>query len=92
MVEKKCSKCKRFKVYEDFYFSKGRYRSECKVCTVKMVSKNKRMKRKDIKIENRGYRLEYYANNREKFREYRQRFKERHPDYYRVYKQKALNK
>lgn len=91
-TEKKCSKCKRFKEFKEFYFSKGRYRAECKKCTVKHVVIAQRQRRKGIPSNSRSYMLEYYANNREKFAEYRRRFKERHPDYYRVYKQDLLNK
>lgn len=90
--EKKCSKCKRFKPFIDFYFSKGRYRSECKRCTIRHLCKTQKAKRKGLKIEDRGYRIEYYANNKDKFAEYRRRFRERHPNYYREYKYKIINK
>lgn len=90
--ERKCCRCKRFKSFEDFYFSKGRYRYECKKCTIRNVCRKQREKRKAFQTENRSYMVEYYAANKEKFAEYRRRFKERHPNYFREYKEKSLNK
>lgn len=91
-AEKKCTKCKRFKDFNEYYFSRGRYRSECKSCTIRLVVKSARKKKRQLRQETTNYRIEYYANNREKFAEYRRRFKERHPNYYREYKYKIINK
>jgi hypothetical protein len=80
----------------DFYMCQGRWRSECKACT---IAKNVRYQRR-IKawqhrfVDNdnqRSYMAEYYANNKEKFAEYRRKFKERNPDYYKEYSRKRKN-
>lgn len=77
----------------DFYMCSGRYRSECKVCTIKrnaVYQKKKQpwLKRFSSSDEHKSYMAEYYHNNREKFLEYRKTFNKKHPNYYKDYQQK----
>jgi len=92
-----CSKCNKAKIaYMDFYMCQGKWRSECKMCTIK---KNVRYQ-KSVKAwkhrfidneEQRSYMVEYYAKNKEKFAGYRKKFKEKYPDYYKEYSRKRKN-
>jgi len=77
----------------DFYFSKGKIRPECKKCTIaRNIRYQKKVKSWKKRItdyhENREYMLNYYAENKEKFAEYRKTFLEKHPGYYRAYADK----
>lgn len=93
-----CSKCNQAKeTWQDFYFCKGKMRSECKMCTVK---RNVRYQRK-VKAwkfryvdndQQRSYMVEYYRKNKERFAEYRKKFKEKYPDYYKDYARNRKNK
>lgn len=88
---KKCSSCKKEKdMKTEFYFSKGKIRSECKKCTIQRnltyQRKSKSWKKRcSDYAENREYMLRYYEENKERFAEYRRTFLERHPGYYRAY-------
>lgn len=93
-----CSRCNRAKHGEDdFYMCQGKYRSECKACTIK---KNVRYQQKTKSWryrfvdndEKRPYMADYYANHKKEFAEYRRKFLERNPDYHKEYarKRKAL--
>ena len=93
-----CSKCNQAKEpFHDFYFCKGKMRSECKACTVK---RNVRYQRKVQSwrfrfVDNdsqRSYMVEYYRKNKEKFAEYRRKFKEKYPEYYKMYARERKNK
>lgn len=86
-----CSKCHEAKeATTDFYLCSGKWRSECKACTIK---RNVRYQRKTQAWkyryvdddERRHYMREYYANNKEKFAKYRADFKDRYPEYYKEY-------
>jgi hypothetical protein len=89
-----CSKCDGAKsASKDFYVCQGKYRSECKVCT---IAKNTVYQRrvqpwKNRYVDNeeqRSYMVEYYAKNKEKFAEYRRKFKEKYPEYHKEYARK----
>lgn len=86
-----CSKCnKAKKATQDFYLCSGRWRSECKKCTVKRNVKYQRKIRawKTRYVDDearRAYMRDYYAKNKEKFAQYREEFRERYPDYYTLY-------
>lgn len=92
-----CSKCNMAKIAEkDFYMCQGKMRSECKACTIK---KNVRYQ-KSVKAwkyrctdteEKRSYMNEYYAKNKEKFAGYRKKFKEKYPEYYKLYSRQHKN-
>lgn len=91
MTEKKCSRCKHIKdQLIDFYMCNGKWRSECKACTVKRNVNYQRKKRtwetREVDLEQRrAYMLSYYAKNKNKFAHYRQTFKQRNPDYHRTW-------
>jgi hypothetical protein len=91
---KKCSKCHKSKIiHMDFYMCQGKYRSECKMCTIKKnVKHQKKTKAWRHRFvdndEKRLYSVEYYANHKEQFAEYRRKFKERYPNYYKEYHQR----
>jgi len=77
----------------DFYMCQGKYRSECKACTIKKnvkhQKKTKAWKHRYLdNEEKRSYMVEYYAKNKDKFAEYRRKFKERYPNYYKEYNQR----
>lgn len=92
-----CSKCNCAKDSNtDFYMCQGRWRSECKACTIsKNVRYQKRVKAWQHRFvdndEQRSYMVDYYAKNKEKFAEYRRQFKERNPDYYKEYARRRKN-
>lgn len=94
---KTCSRCMKDKIkYMDFYMCQDKYRSECKRCTIKKniqyQKKIQSWKNRCIdNIELKKYMTEYYANNKEKFAEYRKRFKEKNPDYYKNYSRRRKN-
>ena len=87
---KKCSKCKKRKEDTEFYLSAGKFRSECKKCTIK---RNVRYQRKNESWKHRyaddearkSYMRDYYSKNKEKFAEYRQKFNDKFPGYHRNY-------
>lgn len=93
-----CSKCNCAKQsFSDFYMCKGRWRSECKSCTIKKnVLYQKRVKAWKYRFvdndDQRSYMSEYYANNKEKFAEYRKKFRAKYPDYYKDYSRKRKDK
>ena len=96
--EKTCTWCGNKKIIaKDFYMCQGRYRSECKACTIR---RNVRYQRKIKAWKNRfidpeqkrSYMVEYYHNHKEQFAEYRRKFKEKYPDYYREYSRKRKEK
>lgn len=93
-----CSKCNCAKISQtDFYMCQGRWRSECKACTIrKNVRYQKRVKAWKYRFvdndEKCSYMVDYYAKNKDKFAEYRRKFKERNPDYYREYSRKRKDK
>lgn len=87
---KTCSKCFLTKEIGDFYLCAGKFRSECKNCTIlrntKYQKRAKAWKSRDVDDDvRRMYMREYYAQHREKFAEYRARFKQKYPDYYKLY-------
>jgi len=84
-----CTKCHEAKkALEEFYQCLGKYRSECKSCTIKRNVKyqreNKTSKRYDY-ASRRLYMRKYYYNNKLKFAQYRAEFKKRYPNYYKQY-------
>lgn len=91
---KTCSRCRLPKIAsKDFYLCQGKWRSECKACTIKKnVRYQKRVKAwKHRYIDNdeqRSYMIDYYAKNKEKFAAYRKKFKEKYPEYYKEYSRK----
>jgi hypothetical protein len=93
-----CSKCNTAKLsMSDFYMCQGRWRSECKACTIKKnVVYQKSVKAWKHRFvdndEQRSYMSDYYAKHKEKFAEYRKKFKEKYPDYYKEYSRKRKNK
>lgn len=86
-----CSQCHRAKEPDrDFYLCSGRWRSECKMCTIKRnvryQRKVKAWKHRYVDDDTRRlYMREYYDKNKEKFAKYRSEFKERYPEYYKDY-------
>ncbi len=90
VILKICSKCKKEKEVQDFYSCAGKWRSECKKCTIKRNVKYQRRVRAwrtryGGDDERREYMRTYYAQNKDKFAEYRKRFVEKYPDYYTQY-------
>lgn len=89
--QKSCSRCKVKKyLISEFYVYQGKWRSECKACTIKKnvdyQKKTKAWKHRFVDREGRrSYMVEYYARNREKFAEYRKKLKKKYPKYYRDY-------
>ncbi len=94
---KTCSTCQQTKQLDkDFYLCQGRYRSDCKACTIrKNVRHQKKIKAWKHRFvdadQQRTYMVDYYSKNKEKFAEYRRKFRERYPDYYREYARKRKN-
>lgn len=86
-----CSKCHQAKeAMRDFYLCSGRWRSECKACTIKRnvryQKKTKAWKYRYVDDDTRRlYMREYYEKNKDKFAQYRAEFKERYPEYYKEY-------
>jgi hypothetical protein len=86
-----CSKCHKAKDPSlDFYMCAGRWRSECKQCTIKRnikyQKKTKAWKHRYGNDEDRKqYMREYYNRNKEKFAQYRSDFRDKHPEYYKEY-------
>ena len=86
-----CSKCAKAKEpMKDFYLCSGKWRAECKVCTIKRNCRYQReteaWKHRYPDDETRNkYCREYYAKNKERFAQYRKEFAERHPGYYQEY-------
>ena len=97
MDTKACSRCKSTKdELKDFYICQGKFRSECKVCTIKKNAsyqrKAKPWKNRIVdEEEKRSYMTQYYRKNKPKFAEYRRKFRERYPDYYKEYFRKKKN-
>lgn len=91
---RKCGNCNQKKsLPEHFYFYQGRYRADCKKCTIrKNVLHQKKTQAWKTTIvdaaDRRAYYNRYYAENKAKFAEYRSEFKERHPGYYKEYHRK----
>jgi len=89
-----CSRCMAKKpLRTDFYFCRGTYRSECKVCTIKrnvVIQRDTQAWKKRLYDADKrnAYAVEYYSKNKAKFAEYRKRFKEKHPNYYYELKEK----
>lgn len=94
---KVCSQCKKEKnLFTDFYLCQGKWRGECKRCTIAKNAKyQKRMQSwRNREIDSsamRAYQLDYYAQNKAKFAEYRQKFKEKHPEYHKLYARRKKN-
>ena len=79
-------------MFKDFYICKKSYRRECKVCFIKKnvqyQQKVKYWKKRFIDREKTiSYSYEYYQNHKEKFKEYRKTFIDKHPGYYKQYHQ-----
>ena len=95
---KVCSKCFEAKIaFLDFYMCQGKFRSECKRCTIKKNVKYQRTvqawKYRFVdNDERKSYMVEYYARNKEKFAAYRKKFKEKHPGYHKLYARARKNK
>lgn len=90
---KRCTKCKKVKVLEEYYvnYTNGRSRSECKECHKKRVSEHQKetqsWKNNTENLEaRRAYSLAYYHQHKDQFATYRANFRERHPDYYKNYR------
>lgn len=84
-----CTKCSKEKEITDFYKCSGKYKSECKACTVKGVMKYSKTYREENRDEfnakRRKWTKKHYANNRELYAKWRAAFKANNPDYYRNY-------
>lgn len=88
---KKCKRCHQTKeAMTDFYMCSGKWRSECKKCTIKRNVKYQlqfkpwRSRYVDDNAR-RIYMRAYYKKNREKFAQYRADFIARNPEYFRDY-------
>jgi len=98
MIPKRCSKCFKTKDGEkDFYLCSGRYRGECKACTIKRnvryQKKNRSWKfRYQDDEARREYMREYYSKNKERYARYRAEFRARYPEYYKEYFRKRKEK
>jgi hypothetical protein len=95
---KTCTKCQQYKeLTEGFYKCAGKYKSECKKCTIKRNVKYQqeqqswkyRYKDDDTR---KLYMRNYYSKNKEKFAEYRRRFIERFPGYFKDYFEARKNR
>lgn len=93
-----CSKCHKAKdAMRDYYMCQGKWRSECKACTIKRNVRYQRTVRawkgrsEDPDARNE-YMRDYYSKNKEKFAKYRQEFKERYPEYHKEYYRKRKEK
>ena len=88
---KKCSKCEVLKHAEkDFYFCQGKWRTECRQCTIKRnIQYQKKIQywkaRNPDDDRRRSDKREYYEKNKQKFAEYRENFKQKNPGYYKEY-------
>ncbi len=96
-ITKVCSKCMKEKIlHMDFYMCQGKYRSECKSCTIKKnVAYQRRVgnwKERFIDLEERReYMKKYYAANKERFALYRASFKKKNPEYHKLYARSKKN-
>lgn len=86
--KKFCKLCLTEKEITDFYFYKTYARSECKSCSKKKNAiyqkKREGWRSKFATVEEkRAYMRQYYADNKEKYREYRETFSSKHPNYLR---------
>lgn len=62
----------------DFYMIKGIYKSSCKACVIKRNAIYQKKHRKDQDPEERREKSRlYYAENKDKFAQYRQDFRDR---------------
>ena len=92
-----CTRCNQAKIaHMDFYMCQGKWRSECKRCTInKNVRYQKRVKAWKYRYvdhdEQKSYMVDYYAKNKDRFAGYRKKFKEKYPDYYKEYSRKRKN-
>ena len=92
-----CSRCNTPKdSILDFYICQGKWRSECKACTIKKnVRYQRRVEAWKYRFvdndEKRSYMVDYYSKNKEKFAGYRKKFKEKYPEYYKEYSRKRKN-
>lgn len=88
---KTCTRCHEEKDREqDFYLCAGKWRGECKACTIKRnvryQRKVKAWKHRYVDDETRRlYMREYYEKNKDKFAQYRKEFRDRYPEYYKEY-------
>lgn len=93
-----CSKCHQAKEAKvDFYLCAGKWRSECRMCTIKRNVRYQRKvqawKHRYVDDDSRRlYMREYYDKNKDKFAHYREEFRERHPEYYKEYFRKKKEK
>lgn len=89
MTKKSCSRCKKIKEeLDEFYMCAGKFRSECKCCTIKRnVKYQRRVQAWKYRFRDedarKAYMHQYYAKNLPKFAEYRAKFKKEHPHYHR---------
>jgi hypothetical protein len=97
-MQKFCNKCETWKEQEiDFYICKGRYRSYCKKCILKINSiyqkEHQSWKTAFPDIETRKkYFREYTKNNPEKIKKYRADFKKNNPNYMKEYMREYMKK
>ena len=95
--EKTCSRCFCKKIlHMDFYMCQGVYRSECKKCTIKKnVAYQKRVGRWKERFidedDRKAYMKKYYEANKEKFAAYREAFRNKNPEYYKLYARNKKN-
>ncbi len=93
-----CSKCHQAKIAKmDFYLCAGRWRSECKMCTIKRnvryQKKVKAWKHRYVDDDTRKlYMRDYYEKHKTKFAQYRAEFRLRYPEYYKEYFRNRKNK
>jgi len=88
-----CSRCNTAKEPTFFYTCKGKTRSECKACTIKRnglyQQKNRSWKNRFVdNDEQKSYMTAYYAAHKDKFAQYRKTFREKHPEYFKLYSRK----
>jgi hypothetical protein len=96
--QKRCSCCGKWKILSaDFYCSKGVFRAECKVCTIRRNTKYQKVNKSWLgrslnKEERKRYMRDYYMKNVKNYKEYREKFVRNNPDYYRKYYKNSMKK
>lgn len=94
---KKCRTCKKCKVLEeDYYFSKGKYKNDCKKCFIKKRSVYQKINRtwNNIEIDKdkrRLYMQEYRKSKPEVVQKATEKFLSKNPDYHAKKYREKLN-
>ena len=91
----KCSKCRKLKLQDDFYYCSGIRRSECKQCTIRRnwryQQKTKAWLTRNAGEDRKAYMRAYYHRNKDKFKKYREDFKQRNESYFKEYEAERRN-